>query len=1188
MNLPPSSDRPVEPAEAIGEEGDRWPAAPDPESHHVRTLVERLCAEAKGRESSLESGQVPTAGKAPEAGASAGLPEQIGGWQVEQQLGCGGMGVVYQVRDCKLNRSLALKVLRGEHRDKPGLRQRFLEEAQIMGQLQHPGVAPIHELGELGDGRPFFVMRQIKGRTLAQLLQDRPAGDGASAVAPAAHAGGPGEDLPRRLGVFEQVCQTVAFAHSRRIIHRDLKPHNVMVGRFGEVQVLDWGLAKVLDGTESRHDAGEHTAPVSTIVTIRSGLPESSDTAAGTVLGTPAYMAPEQARGEVERLDARADVFALGAILCEVLTGRPPFAAASGLDSHRKAMKADTADALAALGVCGADAELVQLARWCLAAEKEDRPGNAGEVVQALADHRTAVQERLRRIDIERAEARIKAAEDRKRRKLRQALAAVVAVFVLVLAGAAVRYYQQEAAHAREEAHKAQRLEQLTRDLDTTLAEVDRQQERLHAQLADPLEAAKLLSDIDGWKFQIERMRQAWKQGEAIWQSGRDLLGEDWGTRLAALDRQLAADEHDWDSAKQLDDIRLGPSVQVNGKWDLEQVAPRYARAFAKLGLAVERGEPTQVAALVRRRRIRPALVAALDHWARVLPPRDKLLPRILEIARQADPDPWGNQVRDAATWANKGKLLALAGKGLPERTTPQLVLLLAYKVRRYDRTAAAGLVRHAALVHPRDFWLFFELGFLVGVSDPAEYLGCCQAAVLLRPGNAGVLNNLGHAFHSTKNYDGAIHCFRKALQLDPNYEIARRNLAVAHHSLGNSLFEKQDFAGAVRCHQKAVQADPTNAHAYSSLAWALCRQGNPDGALVACKKALAQNLSNGGAAPGFHHYVFGEALRLKGDLDGALAAYQESMRLGPSGYGATWGAGQTQLARGRFAEAVYYFQRTRELILAHKSPVSGGLMYEWAEALRRKGDLDGALAAYRESMRLAPTGYGASWGAGQALSAKGRFTEAAIYLHMTRQLLLAQKSAVPPDLLKQLATCEKKVQDLDRRLVAILRGEASPRDAAERIALAQLCGHSKKLYAPAVRFYSEGFAADPKLAVADDLYDAAHWAVLAAQQGKGADPPGSTDKTRLRGQALGWLQRAMSALEQQLGSEPTSAATVHFKLGHWLRNADLTGVRDGKGVAQLPEAERRQWQQLWGSCAALFVRSGFAAKQRKSAPGDR
>src|SRR5262245_57741012 len=170
-------------------------------------------------------------------------------------------------------------------------------------------------------------MKLIKGRTLAELLRQRQ------------H---PTEELPRWLGVFGQVCQAVAHAHSKGVLHRDLKPDNVMVGQFGEVQVMDWGLAKVL--TAGRAGAAPFPPEASVVATVRSGAPEPASQA-GVVLGTYAYMAPEQARGETHKLDEHCDVFGLGGILCAILTGQPPFAG----DARRKAEGAELAEALARL-----------------------------------------------------------------------------------------------------------------------------------------------------------------------------------------------------------------------------------------------------------------------------------------------------------------------------------------------------------------------------------------------------------------------------------------------------------------------------------------------------------------------------------------------------------------------------------------------------------------------------------------------------------------------------------------------------------------------------------------------------------------------------------------------------------------------------------------------------------------------
>src|SRR5262249_37090806 len=173
-------------------------------------------------------------------------------------------GAVLRARDCVLGRDLAVKVLLDRHADRPEVLHRFADEARVAGQLQHPGVPPVYEVGVLPDGRPFIAMKLIQGRTLAALLADRPS---------------PAQDLPAFLAVFVRVCQPVAYAHAPGVIHRDLKPLNVMVGAFGEVQVMDWGLAKVLGSADPQD---ETPAESGTQATRSPG----GQTLAGSILGT--------------------------------------------------------------------------------------------------------------------------------------------------------------------------------------------------------------------------------------------------------------------------------------------------------------------------------------------------------------------------------------------------------------------------------------------------------------------------------------------------------------------------------------------------------------------------------------------------------------------------------------------------------------------------------------------------------------------------------------------------------------------------------------------------------------------------------------------------------------------------------------------------------------------------------------
>jgi WD40 repeat protein/tRNA A-37 threonylcarbamoyl transferase component Bud32 len=250
-------------------------------------------------------------------------PQSDGRYTLTRLHALGGIGQVWLARDDDLGRDVALKELRPERERNPALVARFLREARITGQLQHPGIVPVYELvdGNPDGEAPFYTMRFVQGRTLTDAAQ-------AYHQKRAAGAAGP-LDLAALLNVFVSVCNTVAYAHSRGVIHRDLKGQNVVLGDFGEVMVLDWGFAKLAGRPEPGVSAGE--APGDCALTPDPWPLNPDHTLAGQVLGTPAYMSPEQAAGRLDLIDCRTDVFGLGAILYEILTGRPPF---SGVDTQ--------------------------------------------------------------------------------------------------------------------------------------------------------------------------------------------------------------------------------------------------------------------------------------------------------------------------------------------------------------------------------------------------------------------------------------------------------------------------------------------------------------------------------------------------------------------------------------------------------------------------------------------------------------------------------------------------------------------------------------------------------------------------------------------------------------------------------------------------------------------------------------
>jgi serine/threonine protein kinase len=246
----------------------------------------------------------------------------------------GGMGSIRKVFDENLQRTVAMKVAFPEHRSDPKIMGRFAEEAQIMGQLEHPNIVPVHDFGE-DDGTKFFTMLYVRGKTLTDLLAENAAGDTR-------------EEYFRFLNIFLRVCDAVAFAHSRGVVHRDLKPDNIMVGNFGEVYLMDWGIARLLHRTGGLPQAtpGQpaRTMAMAAIgksledimpVRVRAGGVTNDET--GQIIGTFFYMSPEQALAELEHIDERTDIFLLGGVLYEILTKQPPYMGSTVVDVVRQA-----------------------------------------------------------------------------------------------------------------------------------------------------------------------------------------------------------------------------------------------------------------------------------------------------------------------------------------------------------------------------------------------------------------------------------------------------------------------------------------------------------------------------------------------------------------------------------------------------------------------------------------------------------------------------------------------------------------------------------------------------------------------------------------------------------------------------------------------------------------------------------
>jgi serine/threonine-protein kinase len=926
--------------------------APSAEEYHLRlpghnaVIENALAVRTVGPET--------LASPAPAAPEEESTLRRAGRFEVQAEIARGGMGAVWLARDPELNRPLAVKVLRPEYRDRPELERRFREEAQVTGQLQHPGIPPVHEVGTLADGRPFFAMKLIKGRTLAELLQQRP-----SAAA----------DLPRFLSIFKQVCQTLAYAHSKGVIHRDLKPSNIMVGAFGEVQVMDWGLAKVLGkAAESREcSAGEEPSTIATVRTLSPGLSSH----AGAVLGTPAYMAPEQARGEVDRLDERCDVFGLGAILCVILTDAPPFRQRALDQGARR----DLTDAVARLDRCGADEELVKLAKACLAPHTEDRPRNASEVAESVARYQAGVEERRRAAELDRARAEARVVAEQRARQEAEARAAAerdsraeavarekaqrrakrwmaaAAAMVSVLALGVGGFFWQRGQRDRD---LRKRADDLLREGETSLPARpaharDRAREVLtlvgeRASFPDvSLRADRLArraEEVVGHQEEVKTVPPAFLQ--ELKEAEFHILGSLW-TLLPHED--LAGKRRIRRGAKT--GARLTTGIDILEKSLRRYQLPANPGVFQELP---ERGYDEPLVAQLRMGAADGLFLLALaverTHQggdANKLKDARARSVALLDLSEQL-----GNrtkslyQARAKFVGALGRKAAAARDRTRADRLAPVTFLdhhFLAGEAHRAgDLPEAAQGYQAALALRPKDYWTLFRLAKVKeSQGQPNQAVGLYQSCVSLRPNDPTAINNRGELLHRLGRWKDAVADLRHAVELDPEYLSAVHNLMLA-------LAELKDVeaAGKVRdAYRKGRKPTP------------------PEEAELLCDLGIAHERA--------------------GKLEDALNCYAEARGQDADYVPALRNRGNLLIRLRRFAEAGEDLNKAVTL-----EPKDGGLLYilgnlhaEAGRGLNAPERIETAIRSYDKALEVAPGMANAAYNRGVLLRQVKRYKDA-------------------------------------------------------------------------------------------------------------------------------------------------------------------------------------------------------------------
>ena len=644
----------------------------------------------------------------------------IPGYEVESVLGHGGMGVVYRARHVKLDRPVAIKMLLAGVHASLAARACFLNEAEAVARLNHPHVVHIYDFGEI-DGRPYFTMEFAGGGTLGDKLAGIPR---------------PGREAA---ALVSTLADAVEFAHRRGIVHRDLKPSNILLNEEGAAKVSDFGLARDVS------DAANVTLT-------------------GVRVGTPSYMAPEQALGKASAIGPATDVYALGAILYELLTGRPPFRGENSEATLRQVIEENPAAPSRLNAQVPRDLETI-----CLKCLRKD-PGRRYATVSALGDD-------LRRFRAgEPILARPVGPLERATKWMRRRPGATAAAAASLLLVAALSVTMLSWAMRRTAA---------TRMADTYLDH-----------------ALELERNADWAAARVE-----------VWHARA--WAEDRGTprvRRRALDA-----ERDLDLVEALAAIRSDRATATHPHFNTADVDRQYQEAFGKFGVGTIGQPAAAVAARIRSSPVRAAVVAALDDWAFCFNDESRRL-WLLDVARRADPDPWRDRVRNVANWGDLQVLNDLAASADLKRESVPLLLVLG-GLLSVNNGDGVSFHRRVQAAHPDDFWANFVFAELLDERDDADAVGFYRVALALRP-NAPASNvNLAMSLQKRGHVAEATTYWNRALNLAPS-------APMVHHNVGIALMNDGKTAEAIHEFRQALKLDPDFPFAHAALGHALLSNG--------------------------------------------------------------------------------------------------------------------------------------------------------------------------------------------------------------------------------------------------------------------------------------------------------------------------------------------------------------------------
>jgi tetratricopeptide (TPR) repeat protein/tRNA A-37 threonylcarbamoyl transferase component Bud32 len=1024
---------------------------------------------------------------------------EIQGYQIGEILGRGAVGVVYKATHVKLNREVALKMLlSGIYASALELR-RFTREAQTIASLRHVNLVQVYDVGDV-NGCPYFTMEYVSGGNLAQQLQGVP--------------------LPSKKAsaLMSLLAEAIQVAHAGGIVHRDLKPSNILLTSKGVPKISDFGLARRIEETSDITRSGER-------------------------VGTACYMAPEQALGRANTVGASADIYSLGAILYEMLTGRPPFQGETAGETERQLLSTDPVPPSRLNPKIPRDLETICLK--CLQKDINRRYTSARNLADDLERFKRGEPVLARRVGL--AERTLKRV---KRHPAPTVAIFGTALFLLTLTGWCCWALAQHTATQRaisEDLHQVVQDEHRAAWADARLC-----QERVNARLNS--------------------------------------------TTSVQLRRQAEQNDKDLAMVDRLDSIRLAKSPLLLHEVNDMAFRSEYKAAFADAGYGTPDDPPEQVANRINGSNIKAPLLDAIYNWTASA--EDKRLVKWLNailVISDPTPHPWIVQARRATHSRDQAALIRMLQNAPNDRTCTRLVDTLALRLQDLGADGIPFL-KQVLRSHPDDFWTAYDLGICcVKARQWTDAMSAYQIALAIRPGNAELTSLIGVALFETDHKDEALEQMKVAAVLSPDSWLIQVNLA-------NCLCDTGHFSEALHLFERCSRL-PHSPFADGSARYAICLDatGNHDAACTRLREAIAINPSV--ILTGLQR----TNLIAEGHADQIQLEWRQSLAKQPfsllncDGYAEfCLFLGNQDAYRAACADLLAHSQNISDpqaqerigraclLLPSNEQQEQAAVaiiercvnsdktkLKSWVPAYFQfsKALADYRLGDWRNALTILHGPAGRVLGPAPAL------------VTAMSEFRLGQLGPANKDLTRAVASYNWSLSSANSRegwIYHILRHEAeamilsnlpklasgsySPTSNDERIAFSGYC-QSNGLNLLLCRLYTDAFAADPGLEQdrrLDYRLKASRAAALAGCGiGKDAKQLSPYERKKWRDRAMFWLRADLADLVRTSSSLKAKETTAD-QLADWRTDRDLAGVRDTGDLQPLDAVERGQWLAFW------------------------